>query len=280
MEENRKRFPMRLMAEFLDLSASGFYRWKKEPSKKEQNELELIRNIETIHRSSRKTYGSPRILHQLKGLGFEVSKSRVERLMRKHGIRARAKRKFRVTTDSNHNHPISENILNREFKVAEQDKVWASDITYISTGQGWLYLAVVLDLYSRQVVGWSMSERMTKELCLDALTMALQRRNPGPNLIHHSDRGSQYACHEYRELLAANQITPSMSRKGNCWDNACVESFFHSLKTELVYHENYANREEARSSIFDWIEVFYNRKRIHSTLGYLTPVQYEDRRIA
>lgn len=276
MDENRKRFPVRLMAEFLELSASGFYRWKKNPSNRKQDDLELLRTIEEIHKASRKTYGSPRILNQLKGLGFHVSKTKVERLMRKQGIRAKAKRKFRITTDSKHAHPISENTLNRNFKVLKENKVWASDITYISTQQGWLYLAVVLDLYSRQVVGWSMSERMTKDLCLDALNMALARRSPKVGLIHHSDRGSQYACLEYRNLLASHQIISSMSRKGNCWDNACVESFFHSLKTELVYHESYANREEAKSSIFDWIEVFYNRKRIHSALGYLTPVQYED----
>jgi putative transposase len=275
MQENHKRFPIKLMAEFLQVSASGFYAWRKNPTDREQKNLKLLRKIEDIHRSSRRTYGSPRIYRQLKALGACTSKSRVERLMRREGIRAKTKRKFRVTTNSKHNFPVAENKLERRFEVAEANKVWASDITYISTKEGWLFLAVVIDLYSRHVVGWSMAETMTKELCLDAMQMAIGRRNPAPGLLHHSDRGSQYACHEFRKLLAANKIDQSMSRKGNCWDNACVESFFHTLKTELIHHESYANRAEARTSIFDWIEVFYNRQRIHSTLGYRSPAEYE-----
>jgi transposase InsO family protein len=279
MDENRHRYPVRLMAQYLEVSPSGFYRWKKHPSDRPERELKLLRAIEDIHHSSRKRYGSPKILHQLRALGWRVSKARVERLMRKHGVRSKTKRKFRVTTNSRHNHPISANVLARRFTATAANQVWAADVTYVWTHQGWLYLAVVLDLFSRQVVGWSMSDRLTKELCLSALTMALERRRPKPGLLHHSDRGCQYACREYRELLRTHEITSSMSRRGNCWDNAVVESFFRSLKTELVYHENFANHDEARSAIFDWIEVFYNRKRLHSSLGYLSPAQYENARL-
>jgi putative transposase len=266
MDEHRQSYPIRLLAECLGVSPSGYYRWKRNPTKYVENELNLVRVIERIHRDSRKTYGSPRVINQLK---------RVERLMRKYGIVSKTKRKFRVTTNSKHAHPISGNILDRQFCVASVNQVWASDITYVWTLQGWLYVAVVLDLFSRQVVGWSMRESLTKQLSLDALTMAISRRQPGPGLLHHSDRGVQYACHEYRKLLRRYGITSSMSRKGNCWDNAVVESFFRSLKTELVYHENFANRNEARSAIFEWIEVFYNRQRLHSALGYHSPAQYE-----
>jgi putative transposase len=275
MDENQRSYPVRLMAKYLDVSPSGFYHWKKYPTGKVSRELRLVRAIEDIHHSSRKTYGSPRIFVQLKAMGWHVSKSRVERLMKLHEIKAKTHRKFRATTNSKHDHPLSENTLKRCFKVDAPNRVWASDITYVWTREGWLYLAVTLDLFSRKVVGWSMGERMTKELCLNALNMALQLRSPCVGLLHHSDRGTQYACHEYRRLLEVNGITSSMSRKGNCWDNAVVESFFRSLKTELIFHEDFLTREQARRQIFDWIEVFYNRKRLHSTLGYLAPVQYE-----
>jgi putative transposase len=236
-----------------------------------------MRAIEDIHKASRGTYGSPRVLAQLKGLGFKLSKSRVERLMKKHGIRAKTRRKFRVTTDSKHSFPVAPNILERNFSPAEPNAAWGGDITYLRTKEGWLFLAVIIDLFSRQVVGWSMGERITRELTLNALRMALNRRNPGEGLIHHSDRGSQYACADYQKLLKARKIICSMSRKGNCWDNAVVESFFHSLKTECVYWEEFETREQARKRIFEWIEVFYNRQRIHSTLGYLTPIDFEKR---
>ena len=277
MDENRKYFPVPLMAKLLGVSPSGFHVWKKRgPSRREVEEYKLIRAIEEIHRSSRKTYGSPRIHAQLKGMGFDVNPKKVERLMRKFGIRAKTKRKFRVTTDSKHNLPVAENILNREFSPEAPNKVWAGDITYVWTKEGWLFLAVIVDLFSRQVVGWSMDERMTKELTLSALKMGLQRRKPPKGLLHHSDRGSQYASAAYRKLLEARGAVCSMSRKGNCWDNAVVESFFHTLKTELVHHECFETRDEARRKIFEWIEVFYNRQRLHSALGYKAPVQYEE----
>lgn len=277
IDAHRRWYPVRLMVTCLGLSPSGFYDWKgRGPSARKVREGQLTRAIEAIHRASRETYGSPRILAQLQGMGWHVSKATVERLMRRHGIRAKTRRKFRVTTDSKHTHPVAANVLDRQFQPPAPNRVWASDITYIWTHEGWLYLAVILDLYSRQVVGWSLSERMTQALCLNALSMALARRRPGPGLVHHSDRGSQYACAEYRRVLARHGLVASMSRKGNCWDNAVVESFFHSLKTELVYHQDFATRDEARRDVFEWIAVFYNRQRLHSALGYVTPTQYED----
>lgn len=234
-----------------------------------------MRAIEDIHKASRGTYGSPRILAELKGLGFKCSKKRVERLMKKNGIRAKTRRKFKVTTDSKHNFPVSPNVLKRNFSPKTPNTTWGGDITYVWTKEGWLFLAVIIDLWSRQVVGWSMNERITKELTLSALKMAINSRQPGAGLVHHSDRGSQYASHDYQRLLKLHRMTASMSRRGNCWDNAPVESFFHSLKTEMIYWEDFETREEARRKIFEWIEVFYNRQRRHSTLGYLSPVNFE-----
>lgn len=215
---------------------------------------------------------------ELVSRGHTVSENTVARLMRAHGLRAAVSRKFRVTTDSKHSLPVAENVLDREFAQESADRVWVSDITYIWTREGWLYLACVLDAYSRKIVGWSMQERMTKELVLDALRMALGRRRPDSagELLHHSDRGSQYASAAYRELLREENITCSMSRKGNCWDNALMESFFATLKKERVYQENYVTRSEARASVFDYIERFYNRVRRHSALGNVSPEQFEE----
>jgi len=277
MDENQGNYPSALMGKILGVSRSGFYKWKKRSGgKRAINDLKLLRAIEDIHRASRKSYGSPRIFNQLKALGFSVSKTKVERLMREHGIKAKMKRKFKATTDSKHNHPVTENILNRDFKPKMANQAWAGDITYVWTNEGWLYLAVILDLFSRQVVGWAMSERMTKELALNALRMALLKRQPPKGFIHHSDRGSQYASGSYRKLLDVHGAICSMSRKGNCWDNAVAESFFHSLKTEMIFFESFATRKEAMTKIFEWIEVFYNRQRIHSSLGYKTPEQFEN----
>lgn len=195
--------------------------------------------------------------------------------MTKNGIRAKTRRKFRLTTDSKHKFPVAPNILDRNFSPAVPNAVWGGDITYVWTKEGWLFLAVIIDLFSRQVVGWSMDRRMTRELTLNALRMAINRRNPGAGLLHDTDRGSQYASTEYQQMLKAHKMICSMSRKGNCWDNACVESFFHSLKTEMIYWEEFETREEACRKIFEWIEVFYNRKRRHSTLKYLSPVNFE-----
>ena len=233
--------------------------------------------IRVIHRESRETYGSPRIWDALVKQGHRIGEHRVARLMRQDGIRAKTVKKWRATTQSQHRFPVAANTLDRGFTVEAPNRVWAGDITYVWTLEGWLYLAVLLDLYSRRVVGWAMSQRVTVELTEQALTMALAKRAPTAGLLHHSDRGSQYAATSYRRVLDEYGLLPSMSRKGNCWDNACVESFFGTLKRELVYHRRYVTREEARQDIFEYIEVFYNRQRRHSTLGYHSPAEYEAR---
>lgn len=236
----------------------------------------LESKIKEVHQESRGTYGSPRLHAELKAQGFEVGRNRVARIMREQGITGQMPRKFRRTTDSNHTFPVEENILARDFNVDGPDKVWATDITYVRTWEGWLYLAVVIDLFSRKVVGWSMANHLRTELVLDALRMALGRRLPSKDLLHHSDRGSQYASHEYRKALRQHGIVCSMSRRGDCWDNAVVESFFGTLKTELLYRRPITSRKMARAAICEYIEVFYNRKRRHSYLGNLSPEDYEN----
>lgn len=236
----------------------------------------LLKKIRDIYQESRETYGSPRIYRELRDQGVVVGKNRVARLMSQNGIRVHPRRRFAITTDSNHHHPIFPNVLDRRFDVNAPNKVWASDITYIPTHEGWLYLAVVIDLFSRQVIGWSMAEHMRSSLTLSALRMALSQRDVSEGLIHHSDRGVQYACHEYQGELRTRGIISSMSRKGDCWDNAVVESFFRTMKVDLIYRRNYKDRATARQEIFEYVEVFYNRKRRHSHLGYLSPVRYEE----
>ncbi len=276
MRAREKEFPVGFMAKIFGVSKSGYYAWKKQNhQEKEEKELTLVRKIEEIHLGSRKSYGSPRVFKVLKGMGEPVGKKRVEKLMKKHGIRARTKRRFRVTTDSKHNLPVAPNLLNRDFNPERPNTVWASDITYISTKEGWLFLAVIVDLFSRQVVGWSLDKMMTKELVNSALKQAYFRRKPGKGLVFHSDRGSQYCSKEFRKLLSQFGMLQSQSRKANCWDNAVVESFFHTLKTEAIYHENFKTRREAENMIFEWVEAFYNRKRLHSTLNYKSPVDFE-----
>jgi putative transposase len=260
----------------LKVSASGYYAWcDRGPSDREIDDARLIDKIRGIYDVSNGVYGVRRIHRQLVADGESCSRNRVARLMRRCGIAARRKRKYRMTTDSKHNLPVAGNLLNREFSCGAPNQVWVSDITYIWTLEGWLYLAAVIDLHSRMVVGWSMNERIDRGLVLDALSMAVGRRNLKPGLIHHSDRGSQYASNDYQWALRRRDIRPSMSRKGNCWDNAVAESFFSSLKTERVHHRLYRSRNDARRDIFDYIEVFYNRVRLHSTLGYLSPAQFE-----
>jgi transposase InsO family protein len=267
------------MCRVLEVSRSGFYAWRDRPeSARSQRQKELVSEMQTIHQDrDLKNYGSPRMRDELVSRGYDVSENTVARLMREHDLRATGSRKFRVTTDSKHSLPVAENVLNREFEQESADRVWVSDITYIWTREGWLYLACVLDAYSRKIVGWSMSDRMTKELVLDALRMALGRRraNADVKLLHHSDRGSQYASAAYQELLREEGISCSMSRKGNCWDNALMESFFATLKKERIHQEDYASRRSARSSVFDYIERFYNRVRRHSSLGNVSPEQFE-----
>lgn len=278
IEAHRDEFPLSMMCRVLKVSKSGFFDWKNRvPSKAERHKDVLVRKIEQIHMGSRRTYGSPRVHQVLKGQGEKCSKSTVERLMRENGIRSKVRRKFRVTTDSNHKLPVAPNLVQRDFSAAAPNKLWVTDITYLWTMEGWLYLAAIIDVFSRKVVGWSIQDRLTLPLALQALDMAVSRQKPGPGLVHHSDRGCQYAAHEYRAELRRHGIICSMSRRGQCWDNALAESFFHSLKTEHVYHERFVTKTEAKSSVFEWIEVFYNRQRIHSAIGFTSPECYERR---
>jgi transposase InsO family protein len=266
------------MLRVLEVTASGYYVWRKNPgSDRKRENLRLVTQIKAVHEESRKTYGSPRIHAELCSRGIRCGKNRVARLMRQRGIQARHKRKFKATTDSNHQLPVYENRLNRSFDVSTPNTSWAADITYIWTHEGWLYLAVILDLFSRKIIGWSMSDGMEKQLVIDALLMALGQRKPGVGMLHHSDRGSQYASKEYQTLLRDARISCSMSRKANCWDNAVLESFFSTLKREWVQGKKYRTRSEAKADIFYYIETWYNRKRRHSTLGYFSPVEYERR---
>lgn len=237
---------------------------------------QLLADIQRLHDQHRKRYGAPRIHAALRAQGRTVSRGRVERLMHRHGLRAQRPRAFRVcTTDSNHALPIAPNLLDRNFTPAAPNQVWLTDITYVPTDEGWLYLAVVLDLFSRKAIGWAMRDHLRTELPLAALTMAVQRQRPAPGLPHHSDRGCQYASAEYRKALKSHGINPSMSRKGNRRDNAPMESFFGSLKSELVHHRRYATREDAKRDLFGYIEGDYNRQRLHSAIGYITPEQAE-----
>jgi len=236
----------------------------------------LIEKIKTVYEQSRQTYGSPRVYQELKANGESVCENTVARLMRKQGIRSIVRRRFRVrTTDSSHAYPMAPNQLDRRFDQKLPNQAWAADITYVPTDEGWLYLASVIDLCSRRIVGWAMADHLRTELCTDALNMAIQARKPDEGLLHHSDRGVQYACGEYRGVLEEHAITCSMSGKGDCYDNAVMESFFKTLKSELVHHRRYTTRAQARASIFEYIEVFYNRRRRHSSLGYKSPVEYE-----
>ena len=278
IQEHDRRYPIRLMCRALTVSPAGYYAWagRAESERSRQNRA-LLSAIRVIHRESRETYGSPSIWDALIKRGHGVGEHRIARLMRVEGIRAKTVKKWRATTQSSHRLPVAANVLDRQFSITRPNLVWAGDLTYVWTTEGWLYLAVVLDLYSRTVIGWAMGHRLTVDLAERALTMALANRKPTAGLLHHSDRGSQYAAHSYQRLLGEHGITPSMSRTGNCWDNACVESFFGTLKRELVYHRHYATREEATQDIFEYIEVFYNRRRRHSTLGYDSPAEFEAR---
>jgi len=267
------------MCRVLQVSKAGYYAWvKRPPSARAMADQPLTDQIRAIHRASRGTYGSPRVHAELQAQGEHHGEKRVARLMQDAGIQAKTPRKFCVTTDSKHAHPIAPNQLDRQFaveQVAGLDRVWIGDITYLPTHEGWLYLAVVLDLASRRVIGWAMRHTLEGALTRDALTMALAGRQPAPGVLHHTDRGSQYAAGDYRALLEAHGMTCSMSRVGDCWDNAVAESFFATLKRELVDGADWATRDEARTAVFEYIEVWYNRQRRHSSLGYLSPTAYE-----
>lgn len=261
----------------LEVSRSGFYEWlKRGPSRRDQENDRLVGVIAEIHKNSRGTYGAPRIHAELQAMGEPCSKNRTARLMKGAGIRSKTRKRFRKTTDSSHKKPIAPNLLEERPNASGPDEIWAADITYIPTHEGWLYLASIIDLFSRRIVGWSMGSTLRTILVVEALKMAIGRRRPPRGLVHHSDRGSQYASMEYRSLLDASGFLCSMSGKGNCYDNATKESFFHTLKTEVVAHENYSTREEARASIFEYIEFFYNRQRRHSSLGYRSPEEFEE----
>lgn len=278
IEAEKANYPVALMCRQLDVSNSGYYAWKKrKPSRRAQEDTVLVEKIKQVHKESRGTYGSPRIVDDLREDGFEVSRRRVARLMKENGITGTSPKRFKVTTDSKHDFPVADNILERKFSQEAPDAAWGTDITYIRTWEGWMYLAVVIDLFSRRVVGWSMATHMRAELVLDALGMALGSRLPQPSMVHHSDRGSQYASNDYRDALRDNGIVCSMSRKGDCWDNAVVESFFATLKKDLIHRRPWPTVPAARAAIAEYIEVFYNRRRKHSTLGYLSPSEFERR---
>lgn len=270
-------YPVTLICRVLGLARSGYYAWKRRRTNaRAEQDATLTRHIQTVFTASRQTYGSPRVHAALRAEGVRCSKKRVARLMCRARLVARRRRARVRTTDSRHELPLAPNLLERQFHATAPNQVWLADITYLATREGWLYLAVVLDLFGRRVVGWSMAATLERTLVLAALRQALEGRQPPAGLIHHSDRGSQYASGDYQALLASAGLTPSMSRKGNCWDNAPMESFFASLKAELG-ETVFASHAAARTAVFDYIERFYNRQRRHSTLGYDTPAQYEQR---
>jgi transposase InsO family protein len=270
-------YPVDAACEVLGVSRTGYYAWRDRPaSAAATRREELAAKVRAVHEANRRVYGSPRVHAALVASGEVVCENTVAKVMRERQIRARTSRKFVPrTTDSRHERPVAANVLDRQFDATLPDRKWAADITYVPTDQGWLYLAGVIDLCSRKLVGWSMAEHMRTDLVADALRMAVARRSPGAGLLHHSDRGVQYASDDYQKLLADHGIACSMSGKGDCYDNAVMESFWGTLKAELVNHERYATRDEARASIFEYVEVFYNRHRLHSSLGYQSPEQFE-----
>ena len=268
--------PVSVLCRVLEVTRSGFYAWQaRDPSEQAIDDQKLAVEIAAIHKASGETYGSPRVHAELHAKGLEVSRKRVARLMRELGIKSRRKRRFKATTDSGHKLPVADNVLDRKFEVDAPDVAWVTDITYVWTDEGWLYLAAILDLFSRRVVGHAMSERIDRALALQALRDAVGRRLPDAGLLHHSDRGSQYASNDYQDALRDQGVMCSMSRKGNCWDNAVAESFFASLKKELIHRRRWRTRAEVRNAVFEYIEGWYNTRRLHSTLDYLSPVQYE-----
>jgi putative transposase len=277
IDAHKDRWPVRLLCRTLEVAPAGYYAWRhRSPSLREQRREALVVEIRAIHAQVKARYGSPRVHAELRGRGRGCCVNTVAKLMRDNDIAAKTARKFRVTTtDSDHDLPVADNLLGRRFDPSEANDVWLADITYIPTREGWLYLAAVEDLYSRRVVGWSMAEHMESRLVVDALELAVQRRLPGEGLLAHSDRGSQYASEHYQRLLAKHGIACSMSRRADCWDNAPMESFFASLKKELVHGADFVTRSEARAAIFEYIEVFYNGQRRHSSLGYVSPAEYE-----
>lgn len=276
IHENRTLWPVSRQCEVYEVSKSGYYKWRaKKPSERMLENQKLDQKIRVIYDEHKGRYGVPRITDELKDQGLKVNKKRVERRMKVLNFKGKQARKFKVTTDSNHQLPVAKNLLNQDFSAMDINQKWAGDITYVWTTSGWLYLAVIIDLFSRQVIGWSLSNRINKELVCDALQMALWRRGFPKGVIVHTDRGSQYCSKKYQQLLKDNQLICSMSGKGCCYDNAVSETFFHTLKVECLFDFSFANREDAKQTIFEYIEIYYNRKRKHSTIGYKTPAQFE-----
>lgn len=272
----KAQFPLALLCATLGVSRAGFYAWGGRPiAAGRRADQHFAVHVAATHRASRGRYGSPRVYRELRAQGHAIGRHRVARLMRSQGLRARRPPRFQRTTDSCHRFPVAANVLARQFAVARPNAVWVSDITYLWTRQGWLYLVVILDLFSRRVVGWALRAQLTRALALDALTMALTKRHPRPGLVHHSDRGSQYASGEYQATLAAHGLVSSMSRRANCWDNAVAESFFSTLKLELARDADWQTHAEATAAVAEYLEIFYNRQRRHSTLGYVTPAAFE-----
>ena len=276
VKQAQDRYPVAIMCEMLGISRSGYYAWKKRmPSQRELDNQALIKHIRRIHQMSRKTYGSPRVHAELWKRGWRCNHKRIARLMRQEGLVGQRKYRRVATTNSKHLYPVAPNLLNQEFKAEKPNQKWVADITYIPTAEGWLYLAAVMDLFSRKIVGWEMTDEMSADLVEQALRMALYQRQPELGLLHHSDRGSQYASHPIRTILYTNRIQVSMSRKGNCYDNSVMESFFSTLKCEWVHFQKYESRAQARRDIFTYIEGFYNTVRLHSTLGFFSPNDFE-----
>jgi transposase InsO family protein len=271
----RATFPVRTLCRIVGVAASGFYAWLgRRPSRRHAADRRVGERIGAIFEASRRTYGSPRVHAELRAEGVRIGRKRVARLMREGGLTvARRRRRVPRTTDSRHDHPVAPNLLDRNFAAERPDTVWLADLSYIPTGEGWLYLAAIEDLATREIVGWGMADHLRAELACDALRTALQRRQPPPGLIHHSDRGVQYACKDYRAILARHGVRQSVSREGDCWDNAPMESFFGSLETELAHRTGFPTREAAQRAIFEYLEAFYGRRRRHSGLGSLTPAQ-------
>jgi putative transposase len=266
------------MCEVLKVSRSGYYAWLNRPeSERNKRRKRITKRIHQIFVKSRRLYGSPKITQILRHEGERVSQKTVAKIMRENQLKSRTVRKYKATTDSRHEYPVQENVLNQKFEAERPGQVWMADITYVPTAEGWLYVASLMDLYTRKIVGWYADSRMTKELVIRALDQAYKRQKPVGPVLHHSDRGSQYASHEYQDRLRQYGMVGSMSRKGNCYDNACIESFHSILKRELVYLERFETREKAKKGIFEYIEIWYNRERIHSSTAYLSPVEYERR---
>ncbi len=276
IRDHAKRWPVVPMCRLLGVKCSSYYDWRKRPAKViPAEELALRRRMKDLFKASRESLGSRRMAKQLRAEGFQIGRERTRKLMKALGLQVKQKRKYKITTDSKHRLPVADNVLDRQFLPTGPNQAWGTDITYLWTQEGWLYLAVVIDLYSRRVVGWAMDRRMKKALVIRALMMAVNLRRPPAGLIHHSDRGSQYASHDYQKLLKRYGIVTSMSRKGNCWDNAPVERFFSSLKREWTGDRLYRTRREAIADVREYVAVYYNAKRLHSTLGYKTPLDYE-----